>query len=166
MAQGLQTLQKAVRSGAETGVIGFGTLQGYLPQAVNGLARVSVTGETASAFGLTRSHARAAYAGGGAGVTVRIADLAAMGALGKVADLGWRATGVDRQTGTGFEKGISIGGYRGLHGWDRASGERRIQVIVGQRFMVEAAGTHAEAALLEAAVRAVRLEELAEAAGR
>lgn len=161
MAQRLQALQKVVQSGADTALADHLALEAFLPVSVNGMSRTSVTGETASAFGMSRSQARANYAGGGRELTLRISDLAAMGTLGKLADIGWKATDMLHESPDGVEKSIEVDGFRGLFRSDYRTGRSEMQVIVGQRFLVEAAGEGVEQQTLEGAIRAMRPDELA-----
>ena len=135
------------------------TLKGLLPASLPGYARTDVSADSGQVGGLQGSSAEAVYTKGDARITLKVADVAAAGA---VATLGG-ALGVnsEHQTATGYEKVHMDGGRMVSEKWDSQSKDGDYSVMVASRFMIEAEGSGAEMADLKAAVQAIPADRLA-----
>ncbi len=137
-------------------------LQALLPEGIDAFRRAEVSSSGASAAGMGGSRAEAVYRNGDSNITLGITDLGAAGAL---AALG-TAFNVqsNKQTDTGYEKVGQIDGRMTTEEWDSAAKRGKYNVLVGNRFMVDAEGSSIQMDELKKSVEAVgyaRLEALA-----
>lgn len=125
-------------------------LQALLPSAIAGYERTAVE---SAAMGGMGSEASGTYTAGGRSFRLKVADMAAVGAL---AGLG-SAIGVSqsREDAEGYERTGTVNGRMQTEKWNKASGSGTFSVVVGNRFMVEADGSAASIDELKAAVASV-----------
>ena len=137
-------------------------LKVFIPDQVDGMPRTALTSQSAGANGVSTSNVEAEYAKDGAHITLRVTDLAAMGAFAGLADaIGVQST---RQTAGGYQKVGKVDGRLTTEDWDNSGKSGKYGVLVANRFMVEAQGSAPDIDVLKAAVAAVgpdRLEALA-----
>jgi hypothetical protein len=121
--------------------VNFRDLKGLLPESLPGFKRTSATGEKAGAMGMVVSHADGEYSGeGGAHLSVKITDIGNVtGPLG-LGLAGWAMVEVDRETETGYEKSTVLGGNKAFEKYDSRSKHGEVNVLVGNRFVVEVKG--------------------------
>jgi hypothetical protein len=121
--------------------VNFRELKGLLPEALPGFKRTSATGEKAGAMGMVVSHADGEYSGdGGAHLSVRITDIGNVtGPLG-LGLAGWAMVEIDRETETGYEKSTVLGGNKAFEKYDSRSKHGELNVLVGNRFVIEVKG--------------------------
>jgi Yip1 domain len=133
-------------------------LQGLLPATLGGLARASISSASAGAGGIGGSEAEARYEQGDSHITLKVTDIAAVGAI---AGLG-TALNVEsnEQTATGYEKTGTVDGRMTNEKWDNSSKSGSYGVLVANRFMVEADGSGTTMDALKGAVAAVGIERL------
>ena len=156
----VQTQQKAVS---------FKKLQEFLPKIdLSGYTRGKPAGETSSMMGMSTSEATVVYEGKGGGdepptIEVKISDMAGV----PFAQLGMSMiTGQEFETETegGYEKSVKIQGFPGLERVEtnEESKEAHLQLLVGNRFMVEfdGRGTN-DIALIRKLVDSMNLGDLA-----
>ncbi|MEO8926031.1 MAG: Yip1 family protein [Caulobacteraceae bacterium] len=139
-------------------------LKALLPDTVAGLPRTEISAQSAGAAGVASSNAEAVYAKDGARITLKVTDLAAMGALAGMA--GAMGVQASKETADGYEKTSTAGGRLTVERWNRASKSGEYSVIVANRFSIDAEGGAGSIDDLKAAVAAVgpdRLEGLAKA---
>jgi hypothetical protein len=121
--------------------VNFRDLKGLLPESLPGFKRTSATGEKAGAMGMVVSHADGEYSGeGGAHLSVKITDIGNVtGPLG-LGLAGWAMVEVDRETETGYEKSTVLGGNKAFEKYDSRSKHGEVNILVGNRFVVEVKG--------------------------
>jgi hypothetical protein len=135
-------------------------LQALLPATVAGYERTAVE---ATALGAMGSEANGTYSAGGKSFRLKIADMAAVGAL---AGLG-SAMGVSqsREDQDGYERTATIDGRMQSERWNRTTESGKFSVVVDNRFLIEADGSAASIDELKAAVASVDESELEKLAG-
>jgi hypothetical protein len=142
IAQALKVLQNQnAAGGPRPEPVNFRELKGLLPESLPGFKRTSATGEKAGAMGMVVSHADAEYSGdGGAHLSVKITDIGNVtGPLG-LGLAGWAMVEIDRETETGYEKSTVLGGNKAFEKYDSRSKHGEVNVLVGNRFVVEVKG--------------------------
>ncbi|MFN3598089.1 MAG: hypothetical protein ACK41D_12575 [Rubricoccaceae bacterium] len=144
--------------------VDFRVLRDRLPGAVAGLERTDVQGARQGAMGFTVSEATATYAGpdgddGPPTLVLKIQDLGGA-QMALMMGLAWTMAEVDRETSTGFERTMRLDGHPGYEEHDAAARTGKVQVLVADRFLVEAQGRLLESDALRAAVRSVNLAAL------
>lgn len=160
-AQFLQAMQSGSTNNPLASVGGkpavdFRELKALLPGTLAGLPRINARGEKSGAFGVQISTAEGNYGTpDGSQITVKIADLGAMGQLGAVAQFGWMATDIDREDGDGYERTVNFNGNKGLEKFSPATKTGSAKLMVAGRFMVEIQGDQIQAAQLKSAVDAI-----------
>lgn len=132
-------------------VLAPGELAARLPAAVGGLARADVDTSAQSALGAEVAEASARYGDGAASVTLTDLGTAEMV---EMMGYGWGLGGGAEQV-DGHPARVEAG----------VGGAATVRVVVGERFVVEAAAEGGRD-VAEAAVRGVDLAGLAAAAGR
>jgi hypothetical protein len=137
-------------------------LKAFFPDQVDGIPRTALSSQSAGANGISTSNVEAQYGKDSAHITLRVTDLTAMGAIAGLAG----AMGVEstRQTATGYEKVGKVDGRLTTEDWDSGAKSGKYDVLVANRFMIEAEGAAPSIDVLKAAVAAVgpdRLEALA-----
>ncbi len=158
MQNAVEQMQEAAeRPPAEP--VNFRTLRELLPEEAAGLAQGEVEGSTDGAMGFSISRVEAVYGADDTRIDLGIMDYGAIPSMAMMG-LGWTMADLDRESGTTYERTVSMGGRRGYRTYDseRRSGE--FSLIVGDRFHVEVTGTGVDDADLEAALRAVDLAGL------
>ena len=135
--------------------VNFRELKALLPETLPGFKRTSATGEKAGAMGMVVSHADGEYSGeGGAHLSVKITDIGNVtGPLG-LGLAGWAMVEIDRETETGYEKSTVLGGNKAFEKYDTRSKRGEVNVLVGNRFVVEVKG------------RDVKVEDIKAVAGK
>lgn len=133
-----------------------GALQGLLPASVGGYQRNAVE---ATAMGGMGSQAQGTYAAGDRSFTLKVVDMAGLGA---VAGLG-AAMGVEqsREDANGYERTTTVDGQMQVEAWDKTGNNGKFGRMVASRFMIEAEGEAASIDDLKAAVAAVDAGKLA-----
>jgi hypothetical protein len=142
LAQAMQMLAgQGAAGGPRPEPVNFRELKALLPETLPGFKRTSATGEKAGAMGMVVSHADGEYSGeGGAHLSVKITDIGNVtGPLG-LGLAGWAMVEVDRETETGYEKSTVLGGNKAFEKYDSRSKRGEVNVLVGNRFVVEVKG--------------------------
>jgi hypothetical protein len=138
--------------------VDFRTLQGLLPDSVNGMPRGAPEGENREAMGVKASSASASYAGPGGHIRIKISDVSGVSGLIDIAGNMEHTT--DAQTATGFERDTAINGRSVHEKFTSAGRQGELQVIVAKRFEVDVDGSGVEMAVLEQALGQVDLARL------
>ncbi|MBE2186931.1 MAG: hypothetical protein IAE99_09190 [Rhodothermales bacterium] len=138
-------------------------LRALLPTSVGSHARSGVEASTTTALGFSTSQAEATYGSGDNAVQVTILDYLDAAYLTAFA---WMATTYDRQTDTGFERAARFRSFPSFESEERVDGitSSKMQVVVGQRFMVTVEGRVAFRDA-KAAMEQIDLDALARRAG-
>lgn len=161
MEQAAKAMEEAANA-APVEPVDFRELKALLPEELPGLKRTEASGEKNGAMGMVISQANAQYSSDeGASIRVKIQDMGGMSGFAAMAQFGWAMQEVDRETETGYEKTVMIGGNKALEKYDRESKSGDIQIMVKSRFMVEIDGSDIEPAALQGTVAKLPLDKLA-----
>ncbi|HYE97120.1 MAG TPA: hypothetical protein VD962_13005 [Rubricoccaceae bacterium] len=139
--------------------VDFRRLQELLPEEAGGLRRGDTSGERAGAMGFTVSHAEADYGEGDATAHVKITDMGNMPGIAMMG-IGWAMGEVDRETSDGYERTTEFEGHRAFEQFSTGSNSGQLQVLVADRFLVEATGNGMEMDRIKGLVRSVNLRAL------
>jgi hypothetical protein len=148
--QGLQAAAKALEgfAGALGGTtpdgkpvepVSFQSLQTALPE-VSGWQREPPTGERMTSP-VPFSQTEANYTMGDSRVEVKIVD----SAFSQLLIAPWSmflATGYEKQTSSGYEKSVNLGGNPGFERWDSRDKDGELNLVVAKRFLVTIEGNN------------------------
>lgn len=142
-------------------VVDFRELKALLPADLPGFTRKSASGEKVSPLGMTSSSAEGRYEGAeNATIRITITDRGG-GGFASLMQAGWAMTEIDRETDTGYERTVTIGGHKGKETYDTANRHGTTEILVAGRFMVEITGNRVTAEQMAAAVQKLDLAKLA-----
>jgi len=129
-------------------------LQALLPGTIGSYRRTELSSERAG----PGSEAEGTYEAGDRSFTLKVSDIAIVGALsGFGAALGLES---NRENGTGYERTSTQDGGLVVEKWNKASNEGRYLVVVDKRFLIEAEGEAASIDELKAAVASIDRSKL------
>lgn len=120
--------------------VDFRSLKELLPASAAGLERTEATGEKNGAMGYGISQAQGRYEKEDASVEVEIMDTGGVGGMAMMGMAAWAMADVDKETATGYEKTTRINGMKAFEKYDNQSKDGEINVIVGDRFVVNVKG--------------------------
>ena len=133
-------------AGAAGGVVGSGSfdpidfrkLKEALPQELAGFEKGDSSGEKNNAFGIAVSEAKQSFrnADGSKSVRFEITDPGSLAGPFALATM-WLNVEIDKETSSGYEKTSTAGGRKLHEKWNKSSKHAELQVVVGDRFMVE-----------------------------
>jgi hypothetical protein len=134
-------------------------LKNLLPAALPaGFSRTDVSSEGGSVGGMSSSTATGEYARGDGHITLKVADMAAVGAFAGMA--GALNVESSRTTSTGYEKVGKVDGRLTTEEYDTQAKSGKYSVIVANRFLVEANGSGIAMDDLKGAVSTVGFGQL------
>ena len=140
--------------------IDFRRLRDLLQESAAGLDRGETEGSKEGAMGFTVSKASADYSDGAdANATVTVTDMGGI-QMAMMMGLAWTMVEKDSETGTKIERTMDFEGNPAYLEYDSDGGRGSLQVLIADRFVVEAKGSGLEADQLEALVRSVGLDTL------
>jgi len=167
MTAAMQQMQGALDAAARTAtsdlpLVSAETLQDRLPTEVDGMARVDTDRTQGGAMGINISTASARYEDAAARqLSITITDA---GKAGLLAALGaaWANVSVDRVTGDGYERTVTIEGNRGFESERRTpdGADRELSVIVGNRLLVQLDASNVDMAVLRRTLDRLRVSSL------
>ncbi len=160
MQGAMETAAKAVVSNAP--LVPAEALQARFPESVDGMDLVDSERTQGGAMGINISTATARYEDGSARMlTITITDA---GKAGLLAALGaaWANVSVDRVTGDGFERTVTIGGNRGFESEQRTldGADRELSVVAGDRLLVQLEGANVSMDVLRRTLDRLRVPSL------
>lgn len=155
----MQAMSSAASNSAS--VVDFRELKALLPESLDGFKRTNASGEKNTAMGMTIAQAEARYEQGDSSIEINITDNGGMGGLMAFAQAAWASSEIDRETDTGFERTTTYGSHKVREEFDTADQRGEIEILVGGRFMVKAAGQQVTFEVLQAAAKKVDLDKLA-----
>ena len=133
-------------AGAAGGVVGSGSfdpidfrkLKEALPQDLAGFEKGDSSGEKNNAFGISVSEAKQSFrtADGSKSVRFEITDPGSLAGPFALANM-WMNVEVDKETSSGYEKTSTVNGRKLHEKWNKSSKHAEVQMVVGNRFMVE-----------------------------
>jgi len=160
--KGMKNLEDMMKKGKDVEVVNFRKLKEFLPEEINGMKRISSTGEKTSNFGMKVSQSEGKYKSedGNQNITITITDLGSMKGFASRAVFAWAFAEIDKETETGYERTTKYSGHKAFERYDTESKRGSIDVFVGERFMVETDGYNVPMELIQSAVGMVPLGEL------
>ena len=133
-------------AGAAGGVVGSGSfepidfrkLKEALPQELAGFEKGESSGEKNNAFGIAVSEAKQSFrtADGSKSVRFEITDPGSLAGPFALANM-WMNIDIDKETSSGYEKTSTVGGRKLHEKWNKSSKHAEVQMVVGNRFMIE-----------------------------
>lgn len=139
-------------------VVDFRILKDALPDKVQGMERVSHTGQKTGIAGLNISTADAEYRDGDKTISITLLDSGGFGAaLAGLAD--WSQLEIDKETDQGYERTTMIDGKRAYEKYDRTSRIGEIAMIAADRFLVNVKGNNITEEDLRMAVSKIHLKD-------
>lgn len=118
--------------------IDFRKLKEALPQELAGFEKGESSGEKNNAFGIAVSEAKQSFrtADGSKRVRFEITDPGSLAGPFALANM-WMNIDVDKETSSGYEKTSTIGGRKLHEKWNKSGQHGEVQMVVGNRFMIE-----------------------------
>ena len=118
--------------------VDFSKLKEALPQELAGFEKGEASGEKNNAFGISVSEAKQSFrtADGNKRVRFEITDPGSLAGPFALANV-WLNVEVDKESGDGYEKTSTVGGRKIHEKWSKDSKRGEVQMVVGNRFMVE-----------------------------
>ena len=133
-------------AGAAGGVVGSGSfepidfrkLKEALPKELAGFEKGESSGAKNNAFGIAVSEAKQSFrtADGSKSVRFEITDPGSLAGPFALANM-WMNIDIDRETSTGYEKTSTVSGRKLHEKWNKSSKHAEVQMVVGNRFMIE-----------------------------
>lgn len=123
--------------------LGFRELKSLLPENLSDMNRADAVGNNED------------------GILLTITDLGSLKGVKKMAEYRWATVDVDRVTEKGYEKSIIYKGYRGLEKYDYTTRNGEIQILMADRFVVQAQGFKMNMDEMKSALNDVDLEKIA-----
>lgn len=163
-AKQMEDAARAMENGEALPPVDPAKLAAFLPSSLAGLERTGVESSSGGVGGLGGSQASAHYGSEDVTASLKVTDLAALGgfaAMGSALNIQ-----SSQETSTGYERVSNVNGRMVTEKWDNASRSGSYNVIVGNRFVVEAEGEGVDMDKLKAAVNAIDLRSLEKVARR
>lgn len=141
--------------------IDFRKLKELLPGKAGGLERTEATGEKSGAMGFSISQAEGKYREGDSNIEVQILDTGGVGGMALMGLAAWTMAEVDKETATGYEKTTRINGKKAFEKYDNEGKDGELNVIVGNRFIVNVKGRNVSMDQLKDTLDDLDLDKLA-----
>lgn len=118
--------------------VDFRKLKDALPQELVGFEKGDSSGERNNAFGIAVSEAKQSFrtADGSKRVRFEITDPGSLAGPFAVANV-WLNVEVDKESDDGYEKTATVAGRKVHEKWSKSGKRGEVQMVVGNRFMVE-----------------------------
>ncbi len=152
---------EAAAKGMQTGTVAAispSALQALLPASFAGMARSNISSASAGVAGIGGSEAEARYEQGDSNITLKLTDMAAMGALAGIGS----ALNVQKseQSAEGYEKAGAVDGRMTIEKWHNSDKRGTYSVVIANRFLVEAEGSGTTMEALKSAVASISVDQL------
>ncbi len=162
MAEAMKKMGEAMTGGKKVEPVDFRELKALLPESIPGMKRTNATGERNAAFGINVSEAEGNYEteDGSSNMSIKITDLGSISGLTAMAAFGWAMADFDRETDNGYEKTTKYSGHKAFEEYDNSNESGKLQVLVAERFIVEANGYNVKMDAIKGALDKVDLGKL------
>src|SRR2546427_2262752 len=158
--EAMQKMGEAMTAGKKVEPVDFRKLKELLPESLPGMKRTSANGEKTAAFGINVAKAEGEYRGETEGnIDITITDMGNMSGLTAMA-AGWSMVDIDKESDTGYEKTSTYKGQKVHEQYTKESQHGEIEVLVGNRFIVEAKGNSVKMDDLKAALGKIDIGKL------
>jgi hypothetical protein len=138
--------------------VAFSQLQAFLPD-LSGWEKGKPEGESMSAP-VKYSEAKTRYTKDESAIELKVVDTA-MSQLLTLPYQMFLASNYSKESGTGYEKAVKIGGNPGWEKWDSEAKRAEIGVIVGKRFLVTVEGSDTDMKTVQGVLGKMDLSKLA-----
>jgi hypothetical protein len=143
--------------------IDFRKLKELLPEKLGDLSRTEATGQKSGAMGFTVSTAEGKYKGSGdESIDVEIIDTGGIAGVSTMTLAAWSIAEIDKETATGYEKTTKIEGYKSFEKYDTESKSGELNVLVGDRYLVNVEGNNVSMDVMKDILKDLDLSKLAE----
>ncbi len=141
--------------------IDFRKLKETLPQELAGFDKGESSGEKNNAFGIAVSEAKQSFrtADGSKNVRFEITDPGSLAGPFALANM-WMNVEIDKETSSGYEKTSTSNGHKLHEKWDKSGKRGEVQMVVGNRFMVEVAAEGIEMSDVKSLVNKIDIAKL------
>lgn len=140
--------------------VDFQQLKAMLPETVAGLARNSASGEKTAMGPLSISHAEGSYGdGGGRRIRLKLTDMGGAG-LAMSGLAAWSMVEMDKETPDGRERTGKLDGRPFHERYNPRSQSGEFDLVVAQRFLIEAEGDQVDLNTLKSSVSGMNLAQL------
>jgi hypothetical protein len=139
--------------------VDFRQLRELLPAEALGFEQSEAEGSKDGAMGFSVSKATATYAGGDSNTELTITDLGGA-QFAMMMGLAWTMADIDHESDTSFERTARFDDYPGYVEYDSESRTGKIQILVADRFLIEASGSGVSFEQLEELVGTVNKRTL------
>ena len=158
--EAMQKMGEAMTAGKKVEPVDFRALKELLPESLPGMKRTNANGEKTAAFGINVAKAEGEYRGETEGnIDITITDMGNMSGLTAMA-AGWAMVDIDKESDTGYEKTTTYKGQKAHEQYTKESQHGEIEVLVGNRFIVEAKGNSVKMDDLKAALGKIDIGKL------
>lgn len=143
--------------------IDFRKLKDLLPEKLSGMSRTEATGEKSGAMGFTVSTAQAKYKGdSNESLDIEIVDTGGIAGVSTMALAAWSIAEIDKETANGYERTTQIDGHKAFEKYDNQDKSGEINVLVGDRYVVNVQGDNVTVDQLKEALNGIDLGKLGE----
>jgi hypothetical protein len=154
-----QVMGAVLGAGGKVDTIAFQELKAMLPESLGSLPRTSITGEKTAMGGASVSTAEGRYQDNQASVELKVTDMGGVGFL-MAGMAAWSMVEMDRETESGRERSGKADGRPFHEQYDNRSRSGEFDLVVGQRFLIEAKGRNVDLGTLKSAVGTINLARL------
>lgn len=154
-----EMLGNVLSGGRTVEPVDFQQLKALLPETVAGLPRNAATGERTAMGPAALSLAEAQYGDGGRTIRLKVTDMGGAG-LAMSGLAAWAMVEMDKETESGRERTGKLDGRPFHERYSAASESGEFDLVVGQRFLIEAQGERIDLNTLKAAVIGMDLARL------
>lgn len=160
ITEAIQQVQNQAAQLQEGEPLPFRELQEVLPESLNGLERISKSGQSNGAMGFKISQAEAKYqTEDGASIEVEIFDTGGL-KMGLMSMAAWASLEMDKEDDNGYERTTKIQGFKAFEKYNKRSQRSELSLLVKERFVVKATGRNMEMKSLKTAIKDLPLQKL------
>lgn len=154
-----EMLGNVLAGGRKVDPVDFQKLKSLLPETVAGLGRNSVGGEKTAMGPVSISHAEGSYGDGERRIRLKLTDMGGAG-LAMSGLAAWSMIEMDKETQDGRERTGKLDGRPYHERYNQRSQSGEFDLVVAQRFLIEAEGDKVDLNTLKSAVAGMNLADL------
>lgn len=159
--QALAENVKKLGSPNSGGPVNFHELEALLSEKLDDFNRIQLKGEKSGAAGFLISTAEARYKGkNNQTIKIEIIDTGGIASASTMTLASWAIAEIDKESASGYEKTTKFKGYKAFEKYDQVSKNSALNVMVAERFLVNAEGKNLSTDQLKSALRAINLSKL------
>ncbi|HFA48980.1 MAG TPA: hypothetical protein ENJ95_08185 [Bacteroidetes bacterium] len=127
---------KQIGMNTDVKTVNFRELQKMMPEKLDGMERISKSGETAGAMGMTFSTAEAKYKDdGGTVYEIKIVDTGGLG-MGLMSMAAWSMATIDKEDDNGYERTSTLDGQKSFEKFRKRNEHCELSVIAHDRYII------------------------------